>query len=225
MNDKPTRVLLIEDNCDDVAIMEHYLADTPGWPERFLVRSALRLSSGRRLLAQDDFDVVLLALRLPYCAELEAFLKVREQRPRLAVVVLCGFKDEALARRAVEMGAQDYLIKGTLSAPLLRHVIRNAIEKAGLQSEARSGFLQGFCHELRSPLTTVQLALACLREEKAGPLTERQSKIIDAAARSATLQAKMLESALETPRPEPEGFPADRIPQEISPARHALLRS
>src|SRR5690242_5058389 len=107
-------VLLIEDDADDAALISHYLAMPGEGGALFNLKHADRLASGCKLLAQERFDVVLLDLILPGGVGIEAFLKVRECRPDTPVVVLTGIKDESLATQAVSLGAQDYLVKGTV---------------------------------------------------------------------------------------------------------------
>lgn len=131
MEPKPLQVLLIEDDADDVALITHYLTDPRDGGE-FVVRPAERLEAGAKLLAQEPFDVVLLDMVLPGVSGIEAFVKVREVRPDVPVVVLTGMRDEQLALRAVQMGAQDYLVKGTIDARVLTRAVRYAIERARL---------------------------------------------------------------------------------------------
>jgi len=125
-------VLLIEDDDDDAALISHYLGMPGEGGGVFNLKRADRLASGCKLLAQERFDAVLLDLMLPGGVGIEAFLKVREQKPDAAVVVLTGLKDESLALKAVGLGAQDYLVKGTIDDRVLKRALRYAIERARL---------------------------------------------------------------------------------------------
>ena len=128
------RVLLIEDDPDDVALIRHFLDETHerGAAPAFELAVADRLSAGCQMLARDGADVVLLDLVLPGGVGIEAFQKVRETRPEAPVVVLTGMKDETLAAEAVGLGAQDYLLKGTIDAQLLKRSLLYAIERGRL---------------------------------------------------------------------------------------------
>lgn len=130
----PRRVLLIEDDADDAALISLLLEPRAAEAPEFELRLADRLAAGCRLLAREPFDAVLLDLMLPGGVGIEAFQKVREVRPETPIVVLTGIRDEALALEAVSLGAQDFLIKGTVDERLLRRSIRYAIERARLSA-------------------------------------------------------------------------------------------
>jgi len=76
-----------------------------------------------------------------------------------------GLDDEALAVRALQEGAQDYLIKGQIDSHSLRRALRYAIERQRMQTESdhlrtqqlqlKDEFLSHVSHELRSPLTAI----------------------------------------------------------------------
>ncbi len=132
MASNPIQVLLIEDDLDDVAVISHYLSGPSETGADFAVKTAERLAAGCKLLAQERFDVVLLDLVLPCASGIEGFVKLKEVRPDVPIVVLTGMRDEQLALRAVAMGAQDYLVKGTIDARVLARSLRYAIERAKL---------------------------------------------------------------------------------------------
>lgn len=54
---------------------------------------------------------------------------MHENYPKVAIVVMCDLKDEALAQQALHMGAQEYLIKEQIEPQLLVRVLRSAIER------------------------------------------------------------------------------------------------
>lgn len=140
MLDTTIRVLLIEDDPDDVTLIRHFLAEghEPGPQPRFVLKTADRLSSGCKALADEPFDVVLLDLVLPGGVGIEAFAKLKESRAQVPVVVLTGLKDEALAVQAMAMGAQDYLVKGTIDAQVLKRSLTYARERGRLLTRLES---------------------------------------------------------------------------------------
>ncbi len=131
MDTNAIRVLLIEDDPEDVDLIKLFLGERVGAEPCFEIETEDRLSSGCKRLARDaaGFDAALLDLVLPCAEGIEAFLKVRETSPGLPVVVLTGIRDEALALEAVRMGAQDYLVKGTIDGRLLKRALRHSIER------------------------------------------------------------------------------------------------
>jgi len=57
------------------------------------------------------------------------------EAPHIPLVVLSGFDDEATAIKAVQSGAQDYLVKGQLEGRQIERSLFYAIERSRLQSE------------------------------------------------------------------------------------------
>jgi len=133
MRENPIRVLMIEDNPGDVALMEAMLAEAKG--VRFIAESASRLSAGLERMTAEKFDVVLLDLTLPDAKGVDAVRKVRQAAPSIPVVVLTGLDDEELALSSMHSGAQDYLVKGTVDSRLLVRSIRYAIERTRTERE------------------------------------------------------------------------------------------
>jgi sigma-B regulation protein RsbU (phosphoserine phosphatase) len=125
MNKAAVRVLLVEDNPGDVVLIREMLSESPS--ARFELTGAERLSAARRALAEQDFAVVLLDLTLPDSEGLDTFRAVRRAGPALPVVVLTGLDDVTVALRAVEEGAQDYLVKGEIKGRELGHALWYAV--------------------------------------------------------------------------------------------------
>lgn len=131
--DKPVRVLLIDDDPIQHLLLKNLLSAPAEPPFQCHVASALQ--DGWTQLAAGNADVLLLDLGLPGCAGMEAFTRTRERFPELPVVVLTGQDDETLGLSLVHKGAQDYLIKGQVSAALLARTLRYAIERQRLMLE------------------------------------------------------------------------------------------
>lgn len=147
-------ILLVEDSPTDVLLTEEALSQ----PGRFRVRSTERLAEALRLLSIGHLDVVLLDLGLPDSQELDTLRTLRHKNPKVAVIVLTGKDDEELALRALQEGAEDYLVKGQVDAGQLRRAIRYALERRAsidaLQESKQSleravAELQAKNHEIR----------------------------------------------------------------------------
>src|SRR5262249_45467525 len=82
-------------------------------------------------------DVVLLDLGLPDSDGLDTFLELRRHAPALPVVVLTGLADETLGARAVQEGAQDYLVKGQVEGRVLARAVRYAVERRRAEETVR----------------------------------------------------------------------------------------
>lgn len=128
------RILLVEDNEGDALLVQEHLATTS---VVFDIEHAVRLADARRLLADDSFDLVLLDLSLPDSNGLDTLRGVRSSAPGTPVVVLTGQLDDELGLRAVEAGAQDYLIKDEVSGRALVRAIRFAVKRARSVAETQ----------------------------------------------------------------------------------------
>jgi serine phosphatase RsbU (regulator of sigma subunit) len=129
---KTIKVLLIEDNRGDVRLIQEFLGEVSGL--HFELESADRLAAGLARLGKGGIDIVLLDLSLPDSEGLDTFLRVHSVVPRVPIVLLSGLNAETLAIKAVQKGAQDYLVKGHMDASQLVRAIRYAIERTRRRS-------------------------------------------------------------------------------------------
>jgi CheY-like chemotaxis protein len=88
-----------------------------------------------RLLSMAVFP---LDLSLPDSQGLATFRALRQAAPEMPVIVLTGTDDDEQAMAAVREGAQDYLIKGQITAPLVWRAIRYAVERQKLTGDLRT---------------------------------------------------------------------------------------
>lgn len=140
MEERPVKVLLIEDNPSDARLLREMFAEAEGTP--FELERATRLSAGLKQLAKGSFDVVLLDLSLPDSQGLDTFARVHALALQMPIIVLTGLDDTTVAVQAVREGAQDYLVKGRIDTALLTRAIRYAIERKRAEGALRRSELQ-----------------------------------------------------------------------------------
>lgn len=132
------KVLLVEDSDTDAMLFRVHL----GSDGRFSVMHVVTLAAACDALRNGDgTDVVALDLNLPDAIGIETFTSLHTQFPDVPVVILSGQDDEELAVAAVAQGAQDYLPKNDVSAPLLVRTLLYAIERNGRQLAERRNVL------------------------------------------------------------------------------------
>jgi len=124
------RVLLVEDSVADARFfqdaLEEQQAERPGAPH-IHYEWVDRVSAAEKLLGMQDYDVLLLDLIMPDTnGKLDGLARVRQCAPDVPVVVLTGLDDLQLAMEAVGQGAQDYLVKGDVTAAALERALLNA---------------------------------------------------------------------------------------------------
>lgn len=122
-----TSVLLVEDNDDDAALIARVLS-------RFarIQFDVLRVSSvaaARQELRDRRHDAVLVDLGLPDSDGLATFMEIHGVSNGAAVVVLTGDDREELGLRAVELGAQEYVVKTEHAYQLLPLTIAHSCER------------------------------------------------------------------------------------------------
>lgn len=127
MHKDPIKVLVIEDNPADARLLQALLEEVP--KTLFDLEFADLFSTGRERLAAGGISVVLLDLQLPDARGVETVAELHRLAPQVPIVVLTGLEDETLAIKAVQMGGQDYLIKGQVTGTLLNRAIGYAIER------------------------------------------------------------------------------------------------
>jgi len=140
---KPIKILLVEHRANDAHLLRVLLSAEA----HYALTIAPQLARGISHLVKDKFDLVLLDLLLPDCPGIEAVCHVRHAAQTTPIVVLHDRHDEQLATRALQEGAQDYLVKEEIDRALLFRVVRYACERhrlmASLQSLALTDTLTG----------------------------------------------------------------------------------
>ncbi len=194
MEDKEIKVLLVEDNPGDAILIADMLASARG--VTLNLECIDRLSDAVNRIDVGSFHVVLLDLSLPDSHGLETFTTMHAQAPGIPIIVLSGLDDENLAVRAVQEGAQDYLVKGQVDSNLLVRSIRYAIERKQteeqlIQSEKLAGIgmlASGIAHEINNPLAGILgYSEIILNDEIPAQTKEYAKKLIKEAERAANI--------------------------------------
>jgi len=128
----PLTILLVEDNAGDRILLREMFRDYPLIRPLTLL-AARTLSESRRFLGKTPIDAVLLDLALPDGQGLETLRKFRAMNDEIPVVVLSGMKEEAIAISSLSAGAQDFLVKEMVTAPLLLRSVTYAIKRKEIE--------------------------------------------------------------------------------------------
>src|SRR5436305_1609068 len=129
MSEAPIRLLIVDDSPEDRELYRRLLVQ-----DREHAYELLEAETGEEGLAlarELKPDCLLLDYRLPDVDGLELLSSLAEMQ--VPVIVLTGQGNEAVAVEAMKSGAQDYLLKGSVTRDRLQHAVRSSIEKVALR--------------------------------------------------------------------------------------------
>lgn len=152
-------ILLVEDNPGDAGLVQAMFDDAPpgSLPELRWEQSVR--AAAACLSHHPGCTAVLLDLALPDSQGLEAVAQLRDLAGEVPLVVLSGNDDEEVGLAAVVAGAQDYLVKGSFDASLLRRALQYASHRKQVEKE----LLKRAMHDHLTGLPTRALLLDRLR--------------------------------------------------------------
>jgi serine phosphatase RsbU (regulator of sigma subunit) len=122
----PPRLLLVEDDPGDALLVEEYLSDARLDADLEWTQT---LAGALASAAERPPDCVLLDLHLPDAVGMAAVRRMQRACPDAAVIVLTGLAEDKAGVDAVAAGAQDYMVKGTVSGELLDRAVRYAVQR------------------------------------------------------------------------------------------------
>src|SRR3984885_11116798 len=120
-------LLLVEDNPGDARLLREMFSGKGAHNTELTHVECM--SEAEKHLANRVVDIILLDLGLPDAQGLEAVRRAHAAAPSVPLVVLTGLDDDSLAGRALQEGAQDYLIKGQIETRGLLRALRYAVER------------------------------------------------------------------------------------------------
>ncbi|HET6873962.1 MAG TPA: response regulator, partial [Acidimicrobiales bacterium] len=126
-------ILLVEDDAGDALLVEELLTDAAS---SFTTVWVTTVAEAERRITASTL-CILLDLGLPDSEGLEGLRKTLAIAGRIPVIVLTGRIDRDIGEAAVAEGAQDYLVKGTVTGEELVRAVRYAVERRKGQETAR----------------------------------------------------------------------------------------
>jgi DNA-binding NarL/FixJ family response regulator len=126
------RVLLADDHAIVRAGLKEILADTGD------IEVAGEAASGQEVLARirdNDYDVAVLDMSMPGRSGIELIRQVKDEKPRLRILVLTMHSEQQYAVRALKAGASGYLTKESAPDQLVTAIRRIAAGGAFVSPE------------------------------------------------------------------------------------------
>ncbi len=122
------------------------------------------VADGLARLRAKPVSAVLLDLSLPDVRDLSAIAALRRAAPKVAIMILARATDQALARRAVDHGANDSVVTDQIDA-------RNLVQLIAMMFERRASEAQKFVERERAEVTLNSIGDAVLTTDTAGHVT------------------------------------------------------
>jgi DNA-binding NarL/FixJ family response regulator len=110
LSQKPIRILIVDDHPVVRAGLTSMLGTQPALE---VIATASSGEAALALMSQSEADVVLLDLRMPGMSGVETILKMKRANVNARVIILTSFETDEDIYRAVQAGAQGYLLKDT----------------------------------------------------------------------------------------------------------------
>ncbi|PKM97997.1 MAG: hypothetical protein CVU79_05470 [Elusimicrobia bacterium HGW-Elusimicrobia-3] len=132
---KSIKVLLVEDNPFDAKAVEGLFGSISN--PTFSLRQADTLAKAVAAYREERADVILLDLNLPDSFGPETLHKVQRAARNCPIIVLTGFYEQHMGPLIIKKGAQDYMVKGKITAEGLNYSIRFAIERERIERRMR----------------------------------------------------------------------------------------
>lgn len=124
------RILLVEDSAVDARLLESAFEGRSAQ-----VKTVETWAEGRRKVEAEDFDLIFLDLLLPDSRGLEKIAEIQSLAPETPIVVVTGLENESLARRALQLGADDFVLKSQWNVSILNRAARQALDRAHARND------------------------------------------------------------------------------------------
>ena len=124
------RILLVDDETDFIETMAKRFAI-----RKMPVASATSGPAALKIMADQEFDVVVLDVRMPGMDGLELLREIRAKYPLTEVIMLTGHASLEAGMQGMNLGAYDYILKPADFDELLDKV-RKAYERRELNAKA-----------------------------------------------------------------------------------------
>ena len=119
--DEEKAVLIV----DDEAIVRESLKD---WlKDAYQVTTAETGEEALELIEKQDFDILIVDVRLPGKSGIQVLKEVKEIKPRIKSIFITAYPSAELAVEAMKLGAVDYLIKPVTPDDLEKLIQENAL--------------------------------------------------------------------------------------------------
>lgn len=212
-NAKHQVLCLIDDSPEDREVFRRYLLEDTAY--NYQIIEVETGEQGIELCQTLQPDCILLDYNLPDQDGLEVLSALADASGTVphAVIMLTGLGSEAIALQAMQRGAQDYLVKGEMTAGNLFRAIHNAIERTSMlrtmeqqredlerKNQEMQAFAYALAHDLRAPLRAISGFAQILAHDYRPVLDESGQRYIDRIVSSSAQMDRLIDELLSYTR-------------------------
>lgn len=177
---------------------------------RFRLEWCSSFEKAKKLIAQRSHDIYLVDYQLGEHTGFELLRIAEPEKRQEPFILLTGANNRQIEKQAVELGASDFLVKGSFDAELLSRSLNYALgrkqsEAQRLQhlielNQAKDEFISVASHQLRTPATGVKQYIGMVLDGMFGELTAPQRDILSKAYESNERQLTIVSDLLKVAR-------------------------
>jgi two-component system, NtrC family, response regulator HydG len=123
------RILIVDDEPIVRSSLEHWFVE-----EGCVVETASSGKEALTRLAEGEWDIFLLDIRMPGMDGLELQARIRESHPDAIIIIMTAYASVETAVQAMKQGAHDYITK-PFDPESLERMVRSAVDRRRLQKE------------------------------------------------------------------------------------------
>ncbi len=206
------------------------------------VELAEHVPAAQQWLKDGAFDVVVTDIIMPRLTGVELLEMIRQQWPRVKVILMKGQPTMETAAATVRVGAYDYLTKPIVKEDIL-HRVGNAVKLKAAEDERarlaeaerrqkaeleenynrlrqleslRDSLVLMIIHDLRSPLAGMLGYLDVLKTKTTGKLSAAESNFLDVVQQNAEKMMRLILAALDVNRLESGQMPLNRQAYDLT---------
>jgi two-component system, sensor histidine kinase and response regulator len=238
MSKKPNRVLIVDDEPRNLALLEAVLAPL-GIETRRATNGKEGVALFRQLHAADEVDLVLLDVMMP---ELDGFGALAQMRQctstgeRIPIVLVTALAAREDRMRGLEAGADDFLskpldphevrcrVRTFIALREAQRTLRQRAEELERVQQARADLSRLIVHDLKNPLAALQGNLQWVRSRAAKGNDAMMLEAIDDSTSSTTRLLTMIGTLIDVDRVENSQLRLDRKPTRVCDLLEAVAR-
>lgn len=189
-------ILTIDDDAGDRSLCQRALKSA--WNERLRFMEADSGEDGLGSIEKHIPDCVLLDHSLPGISGVEVLKRIRLKYPYLPVVMIDGWGNDVIAVQSMKEGAQDYIVKSTITPSILQRAIQVAVEHCAMEKrieEQRTSleiFTRALAHDLKEPVRTIRSFLDKITDSRT--LSERSQQSFDYIRKAADRMGALIDA-------------------------------